>query len=171
MMLVGCSGALFAFFVAGTPGVSACIHDARCWSRGIGRCIKAQRLNADGTAAAPYLPQDSCWLTAFERSIGLQGAELPLAFDADEAAISCGSMFFPMQVSPDVYFPRTVPSPLCLSLLFCLLRLAHNYLKKQCEAAAFECAYISDCFSDCDVMQSAQWQVNLSLSALATVGT
>ena len=41
------------------------------------------------------------------------------------------------------------------------LRLAHNYLKKQCEAAAFEVAYISDCISDCDVIQSAQWQVHV----------
>jgi hypothetical protein len=54
-------------------------------------------LNRDGTPATPYQPQESCWLIAFERSIGLQGAELPLAFDADEAASSCGSMFFPMQ--------------------------------------------------------------------------
>jgi catabolite regulation protein CreA len=53
-------------------------------------------LNSDGALAAPYLPQESCWLSAFERSIGLQGAELPLAFDVDEAAISCGNMFFPM---------------------------------------------------------------------------
>lgn len=39
-------------------------------------------------------------------------------------------------------------------------RLAHNYLKKQCEAATYEVAYISDCISDCDLMQSAQWQVD-----------
>ena len=76
-----------------------CIRDVH-WNRGIGRCVKAQRLNANGTPAAPYQPQESCEVVAFERAIGLQGARLPLSFDADEAAVSCGSMFFPMQVPP-----------------------------------------------------------------------
>jgi hypothetical protein len=68
-------------------------------NRGIGRCIKAQRLNADGSPAAPYLPQEGCGMAPFERSIGLLGPELALAFDADDAAVSCGGMFFPMQAS------------------------------------------------------------------------
>jgi hypothetical protein len=68
-------------------------------NRGIGRCIKAQRLNADGSPAAPYQPQESCGMAAFERSIGLLGPEQALAFDADDAAVSCGGMVFPMQAS------------------------------------------------------------------------
>ncbi len=76
------------YFVADAPSLG---------NRGVGRCIKAQRVNHDGSPAAPYQPQENCHVTAFERAIGLQGAELPLSFDADDAAVSCGGMFFPMQ--------------------------------------------------------------------------
>jgi len=77
-----------------------CIRIAHFESnRGIGRCIKAQRLNADGSPAAPYQPQEWCEVVAFERAIRLQGPQLPLAFDVDDAAVSCGSMFFPMQAA------------------------------------------------------------------------
>ena len=75
-------------------------------NRGVGRCIKAQRVNRDGSPAAPYQPQENCHVTAFERAIGLQGAELPLTFDADDAAVSCGGMFFPMQAPRRVVVAR-----------------------------------------------------------------
>jgi hypothetical protein len=69
-----------------------------------------------------------------------------------------------------INFCHPLPSESCNNVLpdDVAFRLAHNYLKKQCDAAAFECAYISDCFSDCDVMQSAQWQVILGFFALAS---
>jgi hypothetical protein len=100
-MLVACLGALIyvRFYCNIFVFANILKHQSRLFPcRGIGRCIKAQRLNTDGSLAAPYLPQESCDMIAFERSIGLQGALLPLNFDVDEAAISCGSMFFPMSV-------------------------------------------------------------------------
>jgi hypothetical protein len=207
MMRAACSGArhekplnlwfVRARFCAVSSAFGSLTNEFISFSnRGIGRCIKAQRLNADGSPAAPYLPQEGCGMAPFERSIGLLGPELALAFDADDAAVSCGGMFFPMQASlpallcvvlqppcnavlcynpPAMLCCATTPLQCCAVLqppcnaacspaaTYCyLLRLAHNYLKKQCEAAAWECTYMSDCFSDCDLMQGAQWQVATS---------